>query len=112
MLIKHQSFFENIPANETVTILLDQGYHIDNIVRKLRKAIPHLMKKIQFESVPKPKATGRGFQPVPKSWVIERSFAWMEGAKSLIKNFERTLPHAAYKIYLCFIRLLLKGLTI
>nr|WP_247218865.1 transposase [Synechococcus sp. C9] len=48
-----------------------------------------------------------GFVPVTARWVIERSHAWMERCKSLVKNFERTLTHAVTK----FIRLMLKRLA-
>jgi hypothetical protein len=41
----------------------------------------------------------------------ERSNAWMERCKSLVKNFERTLSHATAKLNLCFIRLMLKRLA-
>ena len=44
---------------------------------------------------------------VPTRWVVERSNAWMEGCKSLVKNFERTLANATAKLTLCFIRLML-----
>lgn len=53
----------------------------------------------------------RGFVPAVARWVIERSNAWMERCKSLVKNFERTLAHATTKINLCFIRLMLKRLA-
>ena len=49
--------------------------------------------------------------PAVARWVIERSNAWMERCKSLVKNFERTLAHATTKINLCFIRLMLKRLA-
>jgi len=75
------------------------------------------MTKIRFELAPKPtkaqKATqGKtGFVVVATRWVIERSNAWMERCKSLVKNFERTLSHATAKLNLCFIRLMLKRLA-
>jgi transposase len=50
--------------------------------------------------------------PVKTRWVVERSNAWMERCKSLVKNFERTLAHATTKIHLCFLRLLLRRLAV
>ncbi|WP_353569809.1 hypothetical protein [Candidatus Albibeggiatoa sp. nov. BB20] len=72
------------------------------------------MTKIQFELSPKPSkkekaAQGKaGFVPVKARWVVERSNAWVERCKSLVKNFEHNLFHANQKLKLCFIRLLLK----
>jgi transposase len=48
---------------------------------------------------------------VATRWVIERSNAWMERCKSLVKNFERTLDNATAKVNLCFIRLMIKRLA-
>jgi hypothetical protein len=58
------------------------------------------MQKIKFERSPKPSkaekaAAGQtGFVPVAARWVVERSSAWIERCKSLVKNFERTLANA------------------
>ncbi|MEG4115772.1 transposase [Microcoleus sp. Pol12A6] len=43
--------------------------------------------------------------------MIERSNAWVERCKSLVKNFDRTLEAANAKLKLCFIRLMLKRLA-
>jgi transposase len=75
------------------------------------------MTKIRFELAPKPTkaekvAQGKtGFVPVVTRWIVERSNAWVERCKSLVKNFERTLDHAKAKLNLCFIRLMLKRLA-
>ncbi|WP_416212374.1 IS5/IS1182 family transposase [Nostoc sp. DedQUE09] len=75
------------------------------------------MSKIQFQLSAKPtiaekEASGKsGFVPVAARWVIERSNAWVERCKSLVKNFDRTLARANAKLKLCFIRLMLKRLT-
>ncbi|HYW20284.1 MAG TPA: IS5/IS1182 family transposase [Nodularia sp. (in: cyanobacteria)] len=75
------------------------------------------MTKIPFQLSPKPTrakkaALGKtGFVPVATRWVIERSDAWMERCKSLVKNFERTLSHATAKLNLYFIQLMLKRLA-
>jgi len=93
------------------------GYHPDKIVVALQQIYPQIMTKIRFQLAPKPskaekKAQGKtGFVPVATRWVIERSNAWMERCKSLVKNFERTLNHATAKLNLCFIRLMLKRLA-
>jgi len=52
-----------------------------------------------------------GFVPAITRWVIERSNAWMERCKILIKNHERTLANATTKLNLCFVRLMIKRLA-
>jgi hypothetical protein len=99
------------------TILLDNGYHPETLEKELLKVYPEIMSKIQFELSPKPSKAEKaekglsGFVPVKTRWVIERSNAWMERCKSLVKNFERTLAHSTTKIHLCFLRLLLRRLA-
>jgi hypothetical protein len=62
--------------------------------------------------IPKPKAekeaSGKyGFVVIPVRWVVERSNAWVERCKSLV----RTLDNANARLKLCFIRLMLKRLA-
>ncbi len=118
-LLSHNlDYFRVKPVNiPKITILLDSGYHPDKITAELQKLYPQILTKIRFEVAPKPTkaekaAQGKtGFVLVATRWVIERSNAWVERCKSLVKNFERTLSHATAKLNLCFIRLMLKRLA-
>ncbi|MEU2358838.1 transposase, partial [Streptomyces misionensis] len=31
----------------------------------------------------------RGFQPLPRRWVVERSFAWVLRSRRLVRDYER-----------------------
>jgi len=44
---------------------------------------------------------------VPKRWVVERSFAWLEKCRRLWKNCERKLNTSLQFVYLAFLTLLL-----
>jgi len=119
MLELNIKYFQSKPVNiPKITILLDHGYHPDILTKALRLIYPQIMTKIRFELSPKPskaekQAEGKsGFVPVAARWVVERSNAWMERCKSLVKNFERTLDNATAKVNLCFIRLMLKRLAL
>ena len=118
MLNNNLDYFRSKPVNiPKVTILLDHGYHPDKIQKALQALYPQVMTKLRLQLAPKPTkaekaAQGKtGFVPVATRWIIERSNAWMERCKSLVKNFERTLEHATAKLNLCFIRLMLKRLA-
>ena len=96
MLTNHLDYFCAKPAHlPKTTILLDHGYHPDQLQLALEQVYPPIMSKIQFELSPKPSkaekaAAGQtGFVPVKARWVVERSNAWMERCKSLTKNFEK-----------------------
>lgn len=119
MLSAHIDYFRCKPVNlAKITILLDHGYHIERIVSALQAIYPGILSKVRFERSAKlskqdKQAQGKsGFVVVKARWVVERSHAWMERCKSLVKNFERTLPHATAKLNLCFIRLMLKRLAV
>lgn len=119
MLTKNIDYFQSKPVNiPKITILLDRGYHTQHLRQELQKVYPQIMTKIRFElsaklSKQEKEAQGKsGFIPVAVRWVIERSNAWMERCKILVKNFERTLTNATAKINLCFIRLMVKRLAV
>jgi transposase len=118
MLSRNVDYFRTKPVNlPKITILLDHGYHPDKLISALQQLYPQIMTKVRFELAPKPTkaekaAQGKtGFVVVATRWIVERSNAWMERCKSLVKNFERTLSHATAKLNLCFIRLMLKRLA-
>ena len=118
MLTNNMHYFLSKPDDlPKKTILQGNGYHLLALTKALVQIYPQIMTKIQLELAPKPtqfrkQEQGKsGFVVVATRWVIERSNAWMERCKSLVKNFERTLDNATAKINLCFIRLMLKQLT-
>ncbi len=48
------------------------------------------------------------FKPLPKRWVVERSFAWFCDFRRLDKDDERTVESSETMIYLAFITLMIK----
>lgn len=119
LLSQHLDYFRRKPVTiPKITVLLDHGYHPDKLTAELQQIYPQIMTKVRFQVAAKPTqaekaAQGKsGFVPVATRWIVERSNAWMERCKSLVKNFERTLTHATAKIQLCFIRLMLKRLAL
>jgi transposase len=48
------------------------------------------------------------FAVIPKRWVVERSFAWLEKCRRLWKNCERKLNTSLQFIHLAFLGLLLR----
>lgn len=119
MLSQSIDYFKSKPLElPKITILLDNGYHPEKLTQALELIYPEIMTKIQFQLSPKPSKAEKeakgisGFVPVKARWVIERSNAWVERCKSLVKNFDRTLKRANAKLQLCFIRLMLIRLAV
>jgi transposase len=50
------------------------------------------------------------FTPLPKRWVVERSFAWLGDFRRLAKDYERTIESSQTMVYLAFIALMIKFL--
>ena len=48
------------------------------------------------------------FAVIPKRWVVERSFAWLEKNRRLCKNCERELNISLQFIHLAFLALVLR----
>jgi hypothetical protein len=110
MLTLNIDYFKSKPVNiPKITILLDHGYHLDYLIEKLEQVYPQIMTKIRFERSTKPskqekEVPGKSeFGPAIARWVIERSNAWMERCKSLVKNEEAHLIsyHNQNRFLLC-----------
>jgi transposase len=54
------------------------------------------------------RSDSHSFVLIPKRWVVERSFAWLEKCRRLWKNCERTLHSSLQMVVLAFISLILK----
>jgi transposase len=48
------------------------------------------------------------FAVIPKRWIVERSFAWLEKCRRLWKNCERKLETSLQFVVLAFLALLLR----
>jgi transposase len=114
MFTNNIDYFKSKPLDiPMITILVDDGYHPMMIMIELEKVYPEIATKIKFEQSPKISKVEKiqqgitGFVPVKMRWVVERSNAWVERCKILVKNYERTLLNAVAKLNLCFVRLML-----
>ena len=48
------------------------------------------------------------FAVLPKRWVVERSFGWLDKCRRLWKNCERTLHNSCQMVILAFLALIIK----
>jgi putative transposase len=53
----------------------------------------------------------RGFQVLPKRWIVERTFAWFMAYRRLSKDYEYYLSSSEAMVYLASIRLMLRRAT-
>jgi len=96
MFEKHKNNLGNIKA-----ILCDGGYtglNFSFAINELINAEVQIAKRSELHT----------FKVMPKRWVVERSFAWIEKCRRLWKNCERLLHTSIQMTVLAFISLLLK----
>lgn len=82
-------------------ILADGGYTGEPFARQVKQILKsgtEIAKRNELHT----------FKVIPKRWVVERSFSWLEKCRRLWKNCERTLNSSLQMMVLCFVRLLLK----
>jgi len=65
--------------------------------------------KLRIDVVKRPR--NKGFIVLPRRWVVERSFAWLEGARRLSKNFETHNQSEEAWIAMRFVKLATKRIT-
>ncbi len=83
-------------------IFADQAYQGD-LIEAVRRCFGWLLDVV--------KRVGKGFQVLPKRWVVERTFGWFEGYRRLSKDYERLVENSEAMVQLAMIRLMLNRLA-
>lgn len=95
--------FEILETNQRMAkILADQGYQGD-----LEEAIEAVY-GVEFEVV---KHEGKGFSVQAKRWIVERTWAWLENNRGLVRDYERLPENHEGMVYGAMIRLMLRRLA-
>ncbi len=76
--------------------------------RKLRRAMADAAWRIDLV---KRSAQAKGFEVIPRRWVVERTIAWINRCRRLAKDYENLNRTAIAFIRLASIRLMLRRLT-
>ncbi|MDT6942479.1 IS5 family transposase [Brucella pseudogrignonensis] len=86
-------------------LFADGGYQGPVFAKGQKKAMPGLTTEIVKRS-----DTAKGFEVLPRRWVVERTFAWFGRCRRLAKDFENLTHNALAFIKLASIRLMLRRL--
>ena len=81
--------------------LLDGGYSGEKFATAIKEILGATVEVVKRNELHK-------FAVIPKRWVVERSFAWLEKCRRLWKNCERKLSTSLAMVELAFVRLLVK----
>lgn len=91
--------------NRVQSLLADSGY----VGEPFAEGVREILGKDVTVQIAK-RSELHTFKVMPKRWVVERSFAWLEKNRRLWKNCERLLNTSLQFIHLAFLCLLLKRL--
>jgi transposase len=97
IMVEHEK--ENL--SEVKNILADGSYTGENFASCIEDILGATVEVVKRNEV-------HTFVVLPKRWVVERSFAWLEKCRRLWKNCERKLTTSRSMVLLAFIALLLK----
>ena len=86
-------------------IFADRVYRGDQLLNALADCGPWTIEIVQ-----RPEGV-KGFQLLPRRWVVERTFAWLGRCRRLAKDFEATIATETAWLFLAHIRLLSRRLA-
>jgi len=81
--------------------LVDGGYTGENFANTIKSFINAEVEVAKRNEL-------HTFAVIPKRWIVERTFGWLDKCRRLWKNCERKLQNTFQMVTLAFVRLLLK----
>lgn len=85
------------------TMLVDGGYRGEKFAAEIKNILGATVEVVKRNEL-------HTFAVLPKRWVVERSFGWLEKCRRLWKNCERKLSTSKQMMVLAFVVLLLRRL--
>jgi len=87
--------------SDVKNVLTDGSYTGENFASRINDLIGATVEVVKRNEL-------HTFVVLPKRWVVERSFSWLEKCRRLWKNWERKLTTSRSMVVLAFLVLLLK----
>jgi putative transposase len=76
------------------TKLMDKAAYLDFVIEIIKRS-----------------DTGKGFQPLPRRWVVERTFGWMTRWRRLVRDYEERIEVSEAMIHIALGSLLLRRIV-
>lgn len=122
MIEENKEYFLELPPEQVITILLDNGYHKDYLEEQIRRIDPQLSDRLKIElaakitpaekcQLKKENPKKQGFVVIKMRWIVERTNAWINQCRVLWKNCEGLIKTSETKIRICAIRLILRRIA-
>lgn len=94
---------EKEALSEVENMLVDGGYSGDSFAESICHILDANVEVAKRNEI-------HTFKVLPKRWVVERSFGWLEKCRRMWKNCERYLSTSRQMVVLAFLVLLLRRL--
>jgi putative transposase len=95
-----------VPDRARLAVVFADGRYHDTVCAAWFADHP----RCRLEVVSKP-AEVRGFVPIHKRWVVERTFAWLVGNRRLVRDYERRVWSSESRVILSSISTMLRRLS-
>ena len=82
-------------------VLVDGGYTEQNFAAEIKRISGTKVEVVKRNEL-------HTFSVLPKRWIVERSFGWLDKCRRLWKNCERLMQNSFQMVSLAFIRIILK----
>ncbi len=82
-----------------INVLADGGYTGEKFAGKVKEIIGSTVEVVKRNEL-------HTFKVLPKRWIVERSFSWLEKCRRLWKNCERKIETSMQMVNVAFIALL------
>jgi transposase len=101
--IEMVTYYNDVTNNlcNVTKLLVDGGYIGENFANSIKSLIGAEVEVAKRNEL-------HTFAVIPKRWIVERTFGWLDKCRRLWKNCERKLQNTFQMVSLAFIRLLLK----
>ncbi|TCT28471.1 IS5 family transposase, partial [Martelella mediterranea] len=86
-------------------VFADGGYAGDKLKGRLKKVGKWTLEIIKRTD------KAKGFELLPRRWVVERTFAWLGRSRRLAKDWEKSIASAEAWIMIAHIRIMIKRLS-
>jgi transposase len=87
--------------SKCLKVLVDSAYTGENFANSVMDLIGATVEVVKRSEL-------HMFVVLPKRWIVERSFGWLEDYRLLWKNCERKIPNSLQAVKFAFISLLLR----
>ncbi len=95
--------FERCKLSGVEKVLVDGGYTEALFAKEVKHKLQATVEVVKRSEL-------HTFKVLPKRWIVERSFAWLDKCRRLWKNCERNLNSSLQFVMLAFLAIILKKL--